>query len=151
VEPIERVRLRPQQTLTYRRVMPQSGLGAFFSEIFPKLMAALKSGGATPAGAPFARYFNSDPKAFDLESGIPFTGSLTPPAGAKLSQLPGGEAAKTVHIGDYATLSEEYRRLEKWMTDQGLRPGEGPWEAYVDDPDKTPHDKVKTEVYWPIA
>ena len=150
-EPIELVTLQRQQVVTFRRRMPQSELGAFFGEIFPKLMGALMSQGAKPAGAPFARYYNSDKNAFDLESGIPFTGSLKPPDGAKITELPGGRAAKTVHVGDYETLSTEYRRLETWLREHGHKAGIGPWEAYVDDPEKTPHDQVRTEVYWPIG
>src|SRR3990170_1522054 len=76
-EPIEIVELPPRRALTVRRKMPQSGLGAFFSELFPRLRTALVEQGATPSGPPFARYYNSDPAAFDTEAGIPFTGTVT--------------------------------------------------------------------------
>jgi AraC family transcriptional regulator len=149
-EPIEVVELAPQRALTIRRTVPQSGLGAFFDEILPTLFAAIVGQGATPAGPPFARYFNSDPKAFDTEAGVPFKGTVTPSNGARVTSLPAGRAAKTVHVGSYETLSEEYRRIEAWCADNGHRVAEGPWESYVDDPDKTPHTKVRTEVYWPL-
>jgi effector-binding domain-containing protein len=149
-EPIEVVELAPRRALTIRRTVPQSGLGAFFMEIFPMLRTAIVAQGAMPAGPPFARYHNGDPAAFDTEAGIPFTGSVTASSGARVTTLPGGRAAKTVHIGPYDTLSQEYRRIEAWLTDEGKRAGEGPWESYVDDEAITPRDKMRTEVFWPL-
>jgi effector-binding domain-containing protein len=149
-EPIELVELQPRRALTVRRKMPQSGLGAFFMELFPKLRKSIVAQGATPSGPPFARYYNSDPAAFDTEAGLPFTGTVTATDGARVATLPGGRAAKTIHIGSYETLSKEYRRVEAWCEEHGYRVGEGPWESYVDDAATTPHDKVRTEVFWPL-
>jgi effector-binding domain-containing protein len=143
------VKLERRRTLTIRRTVPQAGLGLFFAEIFPRLTSEIRAQGGTPAGAPFARYFNEDRSAFDTEAGVPFTGTVTAPGEAKVSTLPGGEAAKTVHVGTYETLSEEYARLERWLRENGKSVGVGPWEVYIDDPDSTAHDRMRTEVYWP--
>ena len=150
-EKIELVELRPQRVATIRRTVPRSGLGAFFAEVIPKLQSAIAAQGGKPAGPPYGRYFNSDPAAFDTEAGIPFTGSVKATGDVGVGELPGGPAAKAVHIGPYETLPQEYPRIEAWLTDKGKHPAVGPWESYVDDAAITPHAKLRTEVYWPVG
>ncbi len=54
--PIEVVELQPRRALTVRRTVPQSGLGAFFMELFPRVRTAIVANGATASGPLFARY-----------------------------------------------------------------------------------------------
>jgi len=150
-EKIEIVELRPQRVATIRRTVPRSGLGAFFAEVTPKLRAAIASQGGKIAGPPYGRYYNGDPAAFDTEAGIPFTGSVRATNDVRIAELPGGAAAKTVHVGPYDTLPQEYPRVEAWLAEKAKRPGVGPWESYVDDMATTPHDQLRTELYWPIG
>ena len=148
---IEIVELRPQRVATIRRTVPRTGLGAFFMEVFPKLDAAIRAGGGESAGATYARYYNQDPAAFDTEAGIPFRGPFTGSADIAVRELPGGRAARIVHVGPYDTLPEEYARLDAWIAEQGEHRGTGPWESYVETPASAPPSSLRTEVYWPIG
>ncbi len=148
---IELVELRPQRVATIRRTVPRSGLGAFFAEVIPKLRAAIAAQGGKPAGPPYGRYYNGDPAAFDTEAGIPFSGSVKNTKYVRVGELPGGPAAKTVHLGPYDTLPEEYPRVEAWLAGKGKSPGVGPWESYVDDMATTKPAALRTELYWPIG
>lgn len=149
-EPVTLVELPPQRVTTIRRTLPQSALGAYMDEAFAMIRAQLAAQGAKAAGPPLARYYNGDPKAFDTEAGLPFAGTFTPSGDVRVMELPAGKAAKTVHVGSYMTLSQEYPRLEKWLIDQGLRPGAGPWEVYLSGPG-TPEAELQTEIFWPVG
>jgi effector-binding domain-containing protein len=150
-QPIEIVELAPRRAVAIRRTVPATDLGRFFMEIFPKLRGVIRAQGATPSGPPFARYYNGDPAGFDTEAGIPFTGSFTLTGDEiRVVKLPGGRAARTLHIGPYDTLSEEYRRIEGWLAAEKLRGAEGPWESYIDDESRTPRKHLRTEIYWPL-
>src|SRR5207237_5919504 len=78
-----------------------------------------------------------------------FEGPFTPAGDVRVTDLPGGAAAMTVHHGSYETLSGEYKRIMSWAKDSGRRLGDDPWEGYVKDP-KVDGEAV-TEVYFPLA
>jgi AraC family transcriptional regulator len=67
--------------------------------------------------------------------------------------LDGGQYAVTTHVGAYTKLNETYGRLVgQWIPAQGLEPASDrpSLEFYLNDPQRTPEDQLRTDVYMPL-
>lgn len=66
--------------------------------------------------------------------------------------IPAGEYAMTVHHGPYSDLAQTYAQLcGEWIPQQGHELRSAPsLEIYQNDPNKTPPEKLLTEVYVPV-
>ena len=137
--------------------MADLDIGALFDSYLPKIHTRLAEAGVT-GGPSYGRYHMFGPDRADIEIGVP---TPTPVAGLNrlsevtagevgLSELPGGLTAIVVHRGPYQTLGESYGLFHDWIHQQGHDEGEGPWESYVDAPDRDSDlAQLRTEIYWP--
>jgi AraC family transcriptional regulator len=153
----------PQLTVAVkiRTSIPQ--LGSEFDKHLPAIIERLGELAIPVGGPPFARYhtFAEGEDAVDVEIGFPLGSAEAAglPAMADLhpgdigtSELPGGEAAVTVHRGPYEGLRAAYLELLEWIRAEGREEGSGPWESYVDDPGAIEDvSDVRTEIVWPLA
>jgi AraC family transcriptional regulator len=64
----------------------------------------------------------------------------------------GGEYATVVHTGPFEGLADTYAQLGAWFAESGREAKHGPsLEFYLDDPNTTPPEKMRTEVCMPIG
>ena len=140
-----------QHTAAMRMTRPVTQIGPAMGEAFPKIYHAVVSSGVEPAGMPLARYFDFGEEATTFECAIPVPGPFTATGEVQPSTVGGGEAACAVHVGPYEKIGQTWEALMAWVTEQGKAPTGPTWEVYIDDPQETAADELKTELYIPVA
>ncbi len=83
-------------------------------------------------------------------SGVPTGKSLPSEGEIESGILTSRRYARTLHRGPYKSVGKTYKRLYAWIRSQNLNPHEESLEIYLNDPRKTPKDKLETEVLIPL-
>ena len=73
-----------------------------------------------------------------------------------MGELPGGPTLRFTHVGPYERLAATYGEITAWLIDRGHMSTAAEWirfspmwEEYIDDPDTTPPDRLRTYIYLP--
>jgi effector-binding domain-containing protein len=141
-----------QPTAAIRLDCPPEGIGEAMAQAFPRIYEAVTKAGGGPAGAPLARYFSFGGPTIEFECAIPVAAPFAPEGDVQPSEVGGGEAAFTLHVGPYDTISQTWEALGEWVEGQGREPAGPGWEYYLTDPSEEPDPaKWVTEVYMPVA
>ncbi len=132
-----------------RKEIAQTELGEWIDDALGQIFPALGTAGLHPTGPMVCRYHTWADDRTDCEIGFPISGPA--PGGLESSETPGGRSAVTVHVGRYEGLGNAYAALSDWMESEGVAPGTGPYEVYLDEMGSVPPDEMRTEVVWPLA
>jgi effector-binding domain-containing protein len=132
--------------LTIRAHTTMHDIAPLFNSGFREILELLKTQGLTPVGPPFARYYNMDMNAVDVEFGFPVPGSANGNGRVSNSSTPSGNAATSIYIGPYEEIEPAYDALMKWADDNGRTLSGEAYEIYLNDPSVTPPDQLKTQV-----
>lgn len=143
---VELVDLQEQQCAVVRERVAHDGIGPFVGRAFGSVMTVLARQGVPVAGPPFGRYFPTADGGWDVEAGFPVHGTVTAEGDVVPAVLPGGSAARTLHVGDYGGLGAAYDATRQWVIDNGHVPDGAPWECYLDGPEVA---NPRTEVFMP--
>jgi len=91
----------------------------------------------------------AEPGRVSVEVGVEVGAEFSPSGRVRLSALPAGPAAMTVHRGPYEGLGAAYQALSRWCAAQGLALTGERWEVYGDweeDP-----ARLETTVFYGLA
>lgn len=155
-QPAEIVTL-PAQTWAYvccRSGLQPGEISATMEKAFAELAEAIARGGVRTNGPPRAHYHYRDQHGIGFDLGFPIApedAAAAERAGLTTGAALSGQALAWLHEGAYAGLSGAYMALEQEFTDRGLASCGDVWEVYLNDPDNTPPEALRTQIYWPIC
>jgi effector-binding domain-containing protein len=151
---IELRTLVEQETAVEYATLPVAEIGPWLERAFAEVSIYLERKGAGPAGAPFARYRRLPDGLVEVEAGYPASTPTNGEGEVEPSDLPGGTAAATVHVGPYDGVEAATASLRAWIHERGGEPAGDAWEIYLTerDPDLD-HDLTtwRTEVVQPYS
>ncbi len=148
---IEQIKPQPAMTIRFR-VADSSEISAKYGEAFGQLVGHIASEGGQIAGAPFGRYHSFTKDGIEIEAGIPVAKIVEEKGNIKPTELPGGNAITTIHMGGYKELGNAHNAMQRWVKEQGHKTTGGPWEYYLTDPGQEPDSsKWRTKLIQLIA
>jgi effector-binding domain-containing protein len=144
-------RLPHRHTMTVRFRCRVGELPANLAAAHSKVGRLLSDKGAKASGPPFAIYHAIDPSEVDVEAGYAVDRPLSGGGDVQLGEIPGGRTATILHTGPRGSVGLAYDALVNWLEEQGLEPKGEPCELYLDDPQSTAAEQLRTKVTMPIG
>jgi effector-binding domain-containing protein len=132
--------------------IPSSEIGPKMGELYGKLYGYLSQQKIQPAGAPFAVYYQFDPKGnTTFETGVPVNASVNNDGDILYKEFPAMKVATTLYTGSYEKIGPTYEALEKFIKEKNLQPAGVSWEVYLTDPSTVKDPNLnQTVIYFPL-
>lgn len=144
------VDVKSQQTAVKKMEAKPEEAGTIVGKTLGEVEAFLKSKGVKIVGQPYVRSFEWSQDKWVFEAGFPVDKKISAEAGFSASEISLGKAAKTIHVGPYEKTELAYKAVETWISKNKKEKSGAPWEVYMNSPENTKADKLKTEIFFPI-
>ena len=149
---IARETIDAQPILFVRRRCARDEISKNIGECLGAAFTLAQRSGHAIGGRPVTRYPSMGAGLITMEAGCPVAAPAPGEGEVEAGFLQGGPAAVAMHAGSYEELSTTYAAMERWMEQNGFRPGGPPWESYITDPAEHPNPADwRTTIYWPLA
>jgi DNA-binding transcriptional MerR regulator len=129
-------------------------IGPDCEQAFGRLMGTLGPAGVAPTGPCLIGYPEEDfdPESFLAFVGVPVAVDLPGESGLKMVDFAGGRAAVGTLVGPYDGLSQAWRDVHAWISEQGLQITAMPYEVYrVDHMQAASPAELETEIVIPVS
>jgi len=91
-----------------------------------------------------------DMQNLDVEVGFHVSKNLPSENDINASTIPAGKYACCIHTGSYSDIGPAYNALLQWIKEKGYEVTGIAYEFYLNDPDVTPPNELKTEILFPL-
>jgi effector-binding domain-containing protein len=139
-----------QPVLSIRTFTTEAELPELFGRALGPVAQYLGELGESPAGPPFAAYYNLDMQNLDTELGFPVGKPLPGRGEIQAGELPGGWQASVLYIGPYPGLGSAYQALTEFVQANGRVATGVAIEFYLNSPMDTPADGLQTLIVFPL-
>ena len=139
---------RPAKTtLGVRKHSPAQELPQVIPQTCGTIMQYIGQSGHHAIEDAFVAYYNMDMRNLDVEIGFTMNQELPAKDNIRRGSIPAGKAASVLHVGPYNGLGAAHDALHRWMAEKGYESATGYYELYLNDPQKTPPEALRTEVF----
>jgi effector-binding domain-containing protein len=87
-----------------------------------------------------------DMQDLDVEAGFPVTRRIASKGDIRASETSGGKVATCLYTGPYSEIEPAYTALSQWIKDNGYEAAGVAYETYLNDPDQTSPEELKTQI-----
>ena len=91
-----------------------------------------------------------DMQNLDVELGFPVPKELPGKGEIQGGRIPAGKFATVLHAGPCDRVGPAYEALAKWIAEKGYQVTGVAYEVYLNDPNETKPEDLKTQVMFPL-
>lgn len=143
-------RVEKRSSLMIRTTVPMERLSEAMGAAYGELSAYMGSRGIPFSGPPYALYRNMDMTALDVEMGFPLASPVEGDGHINAGEIPAGDVAADLYEGSYEGIGEAYEKLKVYTERQGRSAEEWCYEFYLNSPEDTPPEQLRTEICFPL-
>jgi effector-binding domain-containing protein len=148
---IEVVDVPAKKILFIRDSCSMSEVAAYLGKAYGELMTFITKNKISCTEPPIAITNSWDKDSWVFEAAFIISeANIKTDGRIQSGDLYSGKAVKGTYFGPYEKVEPAYNEIMKFIENHGLKISGRSWEAYMNDPQNTPPDKLQTDIYFPV-